>query len=100
MSQWAVDMRRKGLFWRLGEVLLDCGGPAGWGFLLVLSRSMRISVPFPYALISTASLSICSSVRPALGLMILRSWRVLVPLLLEVLVRSAGSDARGDVRCS
>lgn len=32
MSQWAVDMRRKGLFWRLGEVLLDCGGPAGWGF--------------------------------------------------------------------
>lgn len=41
--------------------------------MLVLSRSMRISVPFPYALISTASLSICSSVRPGLRLIIFRS---------------------------
>lgn len=42
-----------------------------WNF--VLSRSMRISVPFPYARISTASLSICSSVKPDLRLMIFRS---------------------------
>lgn len=40
---------------------------------LILSRSIRISVPFPYARISTASLSISSSVRPALRLMIFKS---------------------------
>lgn len=39
----------------------------------VLSRSMRISVPIPYARISTASLSICSSVKPDLRLMIFSS---------------------------
>lgn len=49
------------------------GGFRGRSWKFVLSRSMRISVPFPYARISTASLSICSSVRPDLRLMIFKS---------------------------
>lgn len=49
------------------------GGLGGRSWKFVLSRSMRISVPFPYARISTASLSICSSVKPDLRLMIFRS---------------------------
>lgn len=55
-------------------------GVVGGGFrarerprVFVLSRSMRISVPFPYARMSTASLSICSSVKPGLRLIIFRS---------------------------
>lgn len=43
----------------------------------ILSRSIRISVWLPYARISTASLSICSSVRPGLRLMIFRSYAVI-----------------------
>lgn len=48
----------------------------GRSWVFVLSRSMRISVPFPYARISTASLSICSSVQPDLRLMIFKSCAV------------------------
>lgn len=53
-------------------------GLGRWGrsWIFVLSRSMRISVPFPYARISTASLSICSSVKPDLRLMIFKSCAV------------------------
>lgn len=50
--------------------LLEQGG----GRSLVLSRSMRISVPFPYARISTASLSIWASVKPSLRLMIFNNY--------------------------
>ena len=45
---------------------------------VILSRSMRISVWLPYALMSTASLSICSSVQPDLRLMIFSSYSLLV----------------------
>lgn len=59
-----------------GEMALG-GSPGN----LILSRSIRISVPFPYARISTASLSISSSVSPALRLMIFRSCEVEVSVV-------------------